>query len=134
VAAPRRYPPPDTQIVGLLAEARRLGRSFDEAHGQLGRDYPLGWARAIAFIVLLLGIPGLLVTAAVSRHPVAIGASVAVIVAMTVSGLIEVGKPDTSHNPAYVPPAASLKRCTDGSHPYENSWGEWVCGNYSIPE
>jgi hypothetical protein len=31
VAPPRQFPTPEEQIVGLLAEARRQGKSFDEA-------------------------------------------------------------------------------------------------------
>lgn len=77
------------------------------AHGQLGREYPLGWLRGIAMFMIVVSVIGVAAGAITTREPLMIGLAVAVVLAMAISAVVE-----SSGNTSASEPASSAATVT----------------------
>jgi hypothetical protein len=103
------------------------------AHGQLGHDYPVGWLRGVAMLVILVGLLVGLLAAISSPKPALLGALLAAVVAMGISAAIETSRADNSRDAIPLTTSVPL-HCSDGTNATLNAWNEYTCPNYAQPE
>jgi hypothetical protein len=101
--------------------------------GQLGRDYPVGWLRGVAMLVILVGVLASVFVALADPKPATVGVIAAVVLAMVISAAIETSKPDNSQDAIPLTTSVPL-HCFDGTNATLNAWNEYTCPNYAQPE
>ncbi len=102
------------------------------APGQLGRDYPLGWLRGLAMVIIVAGVVSAALAAIMNPTGVTLAVAATILVAMATSGIVQSSGSSTSttHDPVPVqPPPSARISCSDGTQPTMDGYGQLSCND-----